>query len=136
MVVQSIEAYEWQQLKDLEFKLYLYKAFREAEEYNKLYPETYTMEEFEQRLEDYANELQRRKETDLWRMHRHLPLSHIKKPTFRRKYRADCKAQNQKDQGDIWADSDSRSCRQRQDHQQVGQTEADGNGKKKEKNIC
>lgn len=66
-MVQSIEAYERQQqrLKDLEFKLYLHRAFREAEEYNKLHPEIYTMEEFEQKMEDYANELQRRKETDL-----------------------------------------------------------------------
>lgn len=53
VVVLSIDAYEQlnDRLKRLEAKYYLMQKFHEADEYNKLHPETYTLEEVEEILE-------------------------------------------------------------------------------------
>ncbi|MBR5315728.1 MAG: type II toxin-antitoxin system Phd/YefM family antitoxin [Firmicutes bacterium] len=58
VVVLSMEAYERMEhrIKHLEAKLYFMEKFREAEEYNRLHPETYTLEEFSQVMEDFINE--------------------------------------------------------------------------------
>ena len=58
VVVMSMDSYEQmqQRIKHLEAKMYFMKKFREAEEYNRLHPETYTLEEFEQIMEDFINE--------------------------------------------------------------------------------
>ena len=53
MVVMSMDSYEQMQekMKHLEARMYFMEKFREAEEYNRLHPETYTLEEMEQMME-------------------------------------------------------------------------------------
>ena len=58
VVVLSIDSYEEMQnrMKHLEAKLYFMEKFREAEEYNSLHPETYTLEELDQMTEGIIRE--------------------------------------------------------------------------------
>lgn len=53
VVVLSMDSYEEMQnrMKHLESKLYFMEKFRAAEEYNRLHPETYTLEELDQMME-------------------------------------------------------------------------------------
>lgn len=60
VVVMSVEAYDkmlWK-MKNQEARLYYLNLFAEAEAYNREHPETYTLEEVNQMMEDMLNEKQ------------------------------------------------------------------------------
>ena len=65
IVVLSMESYEQMQyrIKHLEAKLYFMEKFREAEEYNRLHPETYTLEEMEEMMEEIIREKEKELQT-------------------------------------------------------------------------
>ncbi len=58
IVVLSIDAYErlTERLKSMEAKYYLLQKFGEADEYNKVHPETYSLEQAEEILEAFLRE--------------------------------------------------------------------------------
>ena len=58
MVVMSMESYEELQnrINYLEAKMYFAEKFREADEYNRQHPETYTLKELEDMMEGIINE--------------------------------------------------------------------------------
>ena len=62
MVVMSMDSYEQMQhrIKHLEAKMYFLGKFREAEEYNRLHPETYTLEEMEDMMEAIVRESEKK----------------------------------------------------------------------------
>ena len=67
MVVMSMDAYEQMQcrIKHLEAKMYYMEKFREAEEYNRLHPETYTLEEMEELMEAIIRESEKKLQTGI-----------------------------------------------------------------------
>ena len=62
MVVMSMDSYEQMQhrIKHLEAKMYFLEKFREAEEYNRLHPEMYTLEEMEDMMEAIVRESEKK----------------------------------------------------------------------------
>ena len=67
MVVMSMESYEQMQyrIKQLEAKAYFMEKFREAEAYNHLHPETFTLEEMEAMMEAIVREKEKKLQTDI-----------------------------------------------------------------------
>lgn len=66
IVVLSMESYEQmqQRIKQLEAKVYFMEKFKEAEVFNRLHPETYTLKELDRMMEDIIHESEQKVQTD------------------------------------------------------------------------